>query len=325
MTPPVLVTGAGGFCGSHLVESLLADGAAVRAFVRYNGRGDLGWLSAVRHPLLEVIAGDLEDQSAVVEAARGAEVVCHLGALVGIPYSYVHPEEVLRSNTFGTFNVLTAARAAGARRVVHVSTSEVYGTARYVPIDERHPLTGQSPYSASKIAADKVAESFHLAFGLPVVTVRPFNMYGPRQSPRAVIPTIISQLSRGPRLRLGALEPTRDFTFVADTVRAIRAAAAAPPETVVGKTINVGSGKEISVGDLARLIGEIMGVPPDIGREEVRLRPAGSEVERLLSDSSLAATLLGWRPLVGLRDGLARTIAFIRANPALYQDTAYRV
>ncbi len=322
MRARVLVTGAGGFCGSHLVESLLADGFEVRAFVRYNGRGDAGWLAGNEHPELHIVFGDVEDASAVLDATAGVEIVYHLAALVGIPYSYVHPEEVLRSNTIGTFNVLTACRRSGVRRLVHTSTSEVYGTARYVPIDEAHPLQAQSPYAASKIAADQLAESFHRSFGLPVVTLRPFNMYGPRQSTRAVIPTIVQALLAGPHVRLGALAPTRDFTFVEDTVRALRLAGEAP-RALEGRTFNAGSGKEISIGALAEKIGALLGVAPEIETEDERRRPAASEVERLVADSTRARADLGWEPSVSLSEGLTRTIEWFRARPA--SRTGYRI
>ncbi len=254
----VLVTGAGGFIGSHLAEKLVELGADVRALVHYNALGAAGWLdTSPRRNDMQVVAGDITDRDSVRQAVRDREVVFHLAALIAIPYSYQAPESYVRTNVLGTLNVLQAALEAGARRVVHTSTSEVYGTARYVPIDEQHPLQGQSPYSASKIGADQLAESFHRAFGLPVVTVRPFNTFGPRQSARAVVPTIITQCLAGKTVRLGSLTPTRDLNFVANTADGFVAAAAAP--AAVGRTINLGTGREISVGDLARMIAQLVG------------------------------------------------------------------
>lgn len=310
-----VVTGAGGFIASHLVEELLARGARVRALVRYNSRNDRGMLEllpAGARAGLEIIAGDLRDGDAVTDLVAGADTVFHLGALIAIPYSYLHPREVVEVNVMGTLNVLQAARRAGVRRLVHTSTSEVYGTARRVPIDEEHPLHGQSPYSASKIGADKIAESFHCAYALPVVTVRPFNTYGPRQSARAVIPTIITQLLAGSTVKLGSVRPTRDFTFVSDTVAGFLAAA--EREAAVGRTLNLGTGTEISIGDLVMLLGELLGVRPEIVTDDQRLRPEQSEVERLLADNRRAQELLGWSPRVPLRDGLLRTVAWIKDN-----------
>ncbi len=298
----VLVTGAGGFIGSHLVEALLARGASVRAFVRYNSRADAGLLRLVPRALkagLEVVAGDLREWQAIRQVVKGCDTVFHLGALISIPYSYEHPFEVAETNFMGTLNVLMACRYLDVGRLVHTSTSEVYGTARQVPIDESHPLQGQSPYSASKIGADKLAESFFCAYGLPVVTVRPFNTYGPRQTGRAVIPTIISQALAGDALHLGNLEATRDFTYVDDTVRGFLCAAEAPG--VEGGTFNLGTGREISIGALAQEIVRLAGRPVEIVTEPERLRPEASEVQRLLSDNSLAREKLGWAPA-----GLAR-------------------
>jgi NAD dependent epimerase/dehydratase len=322
----VFVTGAGGFIGSHLVEELAGRGARVRAFVRYNSRGDWGYLSALPPQLrerVEVVAGDLRDGDAVAQAMRGTTVAFHLGAMVAIPYSYVHPREVADTNVFGTLNVLTAARDLKLERVIHTSTSEVYGTAQYVPIDEKHPLVGQSPYSASKIAADQLAESFHRSYGLPVAVARPFNTYGPRQSARAIVPTIISQAIAGERLFIGARHPTRDLNFVTDTVRGFVRVAECPE--AVGQVINLGSGREISVGDLVDTIVRLVGRKVEVTFDATRLRPDRSEVERLLADNSKARQLLGWAPEVSLEDGLARTIRWISEHAALYRPREYAV
>lgn len=318
----VLVTGADGFIGSHLAERLVAEGAEVRAFVWYNSFGRWGWLddSPVRDSM-EVVAGDVTDAEFVRRAAEGQEVIFHLAALIAIPYSYHAPRSYLRTNAEGTLNVLQAARELGTPRVVHTSTSEVYGTARVVPIDEVHPLQGQSPYSASKIAADKLAEAFHLSFGLPVVTIRPFNTFGPRQSARAVIPTIISQALRGETVRLGNLHPTRDLTYVSDTVEGFLKGGAVPD--IEGRTINLGTGQEISIGGLVDLVGELLGRKIDCEVEAARLRPAGSEVERLLSDNRLAAEILGWTPQVTLAAGLAKTISWVGDHLAQFRGGVY--
>ena len=290
----VLVTGAGGFIGSHLAERLVANGASVRALVHYNALGTWGWLdqSPVRDQL-EVCAGDICDRDSVRQAMTGMETVFHLAALIAIPYSYHAPVSYMRTNVEGTLNVLQNARDLNVERVIHTSTSEVYGTARSTPINEAHPLQGQSPYSASKIGADKMAEAFHLSFGLPVVTVRPFNTFGPRQSARAVIPTIITQCLRGDAVRLGSLHPTRDMNFIANTVSGF--VLAAECSEAVGKTINLGSGREISIGDLAQLIGRLVGKPIEIITDDARVRPEKSEVERLLADTALAQSVLGWK------------------------------
>lgn len=312
----VLVTGAAGFIGSHLVEELLAKSTRVRAFIRYNSRSDRGWLETLpksASPNFEVIAGDIKDSDAVRSAVKGCDVVFHLAALIGIPYSYIHPRNYVDTNVIGTTNVLTAALDHGVKRIVHISTSEVYGTAQYVPIDETHPKVGQSPYSASKLSADLLADSFHRSFGLPVVTIRPFNTYGPRQSQRAVIPTIIAQLLAGNELKLGATTPTRDFTFVTDTAAGM--IRGAEVDQAVGTTLNLGTGNEISIGDLAQLIAKLMGVDLKLHRDSTRLRPGDSEVERLLSNNALAQSVLNWKPKIGLEAGLKQTIDWFKDAP----------
>jgi NAD dependent epimerase/dehydratase len=322
----VLVTGAGGFIASHLVEALVGAEAHVRAFVRYNSRGDPGLLRSVSKETfdtLDVVAGDLRDLAAMHAAMRGIQVVFHLGALIAIPYSYVHPAEVVETNVIGTLNVLLAGRESGVERIVHTSTSEVYGTALRVPIDEGHPLQGQSPYSASKIGADKIAESFYRSFDLPVVTLRPFNTYGPRQSARAVIPTIISQALTQEVIRLGNLEARRDLTYVADTVAGFLKAGEAPG--VEGNTFNLGTGREVSIGELAGEILRQVGRPVRIEVDPARLRPEKSEVQRLLSDNNLAGERLGWQPQVGLQEGLRRTIAWVRDHLDFYEPGRYQV
>lgn len=323
-TRKVLVTGAAGFIGSHLVEQLIARGAQVRAFVRYNSRSDRGWIDTFPEATiskLEIIAGDIKDADAVRNAVKDCDVVFHLAALIGIPYSYVHPRNYVETNIIGTTNVLTAALDHGVKRVVHISTSEVYGTAQYVPIDEKHPKVGQSPYSASKISADMLAESFHRSFNLPVVIIRPFNTYGPRQSQRAVIPTIIAQLLAKKELSIGATAPTRDFTYVTDTAAGM--IRGAESDQAVGLTINLGVGQEISIGELAAQIATQMNIKFQIKHDASRLRPEHSEVERLLSNNGLAQSVLNWRPEIDLETGLARTIAWFRDNPAANRALEY--
>jgi dTDP-glucose 4,6-dehydratase len=318
----VLITGAGGFIGSHLTERLVEEGATVRALVHYNALGRWGWLdhsSAAKQ--IEIFSGDVTDRDCIRQAVRDREIIFHLGALIAIPYSYQVPLSYVRTNLEGTINVLQAARDEGVERVVHTSTSEVYGTAQYVPIDELHPLKGQSPYAASKIGADKMVEAFHLSFNLPVVTVRPFNTFGPRQSIRAIIPTIIIQCLLGDRIHLGNLHPTRDLNFVTNTVDGFLLAASEP--SGVGQTINLGSNREISIGDLASLIAKMIDKPIQIESEDKRLRPQGSEVERLLASSQLAQTILGWQPKVSLEEGLMRTIAWIKNNLDFYRGNTY--
>ena len=323
----VLVTGAGGFIGSHLVERLVTLGAHVRAFVRYTSRKDVGLLRFVENGIfkqLEIVTGDLRDPDAIRQAAQRCELIFHLGALVSIPYSYLHPREVIESNILGTLNVLEAARACDSGCVIHTSTSEVYGTARYTPMDEGHPLQGQSPYSASKIGADGLVHAYWRSFRLPVVTLRPFNTYGPRQSARAVIPTIICQALTRDELRLGNLHPTRDFTFVEDTVSAF-VAAGTVYQKLVGQEINVGSGREISVEDIAKRVLKHTGRELPIVSESQRTRPASSEVTRLLADNRKAYECLGWAPRVEFDDGLAATIEWIIAHPELYHPDEYTV
>ena len=320
----VLVTGAGGFIGSQLTETLAQSGAAVRAFVRYNSRRDPGLLRLTDERFLremEIIFGDIRDADAVTQAVRGCDLVFHLGALISIPYSYVHPREVAEVNWMGTLNVLTASRECGVGRVLHTSTSEVYGTALRVPIDEDHPLQGQSPYSASKIGADKMAESFYCAFQLPVVTVRPFNTYGPRQSARAVIPTIITQALALDEIHLGNLDTRRDFTYVSDTVRGFLCAAQA--EQVEGETFNLGTGQEVTIRELLERILKIVGRDVRVRVDDQRLRPENSEVMRLLSNNEKARQRLHWQPEVSLEDGLRQTVEWIRQHQSLYRPGVY--
>jgi NAD dependent epimerase/dehydratase len=321
-----LVTGAGGFIGSHLVERLVSEGASVRAFVRYTSRHDVGWLSESPKDVLrevEIVAGDLRDPDAVDRAVDSCPIVFHLGALIAIPYSYLHPVEVAETNIMGTINVLKACDRNHVDRLVHTSTSEVYGTARRVPIDEDHPLQGQSPYSASKIGADKLAESFRCAYRLPVVTVRPFNTFGPRQSARAVIPAVITQALSRSVIKLGNLETIRDFTYVADTVEGFVKAAETPH--VEGKVLNLGTGSEISIGALVERILRLTGSSAMIEVDPVRLRPEASEVLRLVSDNAQARAALGWTPRTSLDDGLRLTIDWIREHLHCYRVGFYEV
>lgn len=320
----VLVTGAGGFIGSHLTERLVELGATVRGFVHYNALGVPGWLSeSPQRKEIEVIAGDIADRDSVHNAVRGTDIVFHLAALIGIPYSYSAPYSYVRTNIEGTLNILRCALDAGVGRIIHTSTSEVYGTARREPIDEEHPLQGQSPYSASKIGADKLAESFHLSFNLPIVTVRPFNTFGPRQSARAVIPTIISQCLTQQKVCLGNLQPTRDLNYVGNTVEGFLRAATA--DAAVGRTINIGSGRKISIGDLAKLIASMINLSITIEQDDRRIRPTNSEVGALIADHTLARTLLGWEPRVSLEEGLKLTIQWMKANLDKYQPYEYQV
>ena len=322
----VLVTGAGGFIASHLVEHLVREGAQVRGFVRYNSRNDLGmlkWLASDILSQVEIMQGDLRDNEAVRNAVRGVDTVFHLGALIAIPYSYVNPREVIDVNIMGTLNVLMAARDFGTRRVVHTSTSEVYGTAQYVPIDEKHPLQGQSPYSASKIGADRIAESFYRSFETPVVTLRPFNTFGPGQSMRAVIPTIIVQALTRDEVKLGSLEPSRDFTFAKDTANGFVKVAEA--EGVLGEEINLGNDNTIRIGDLAEKIFKLIGKTPKIVADPQRVRPGKSEVMKLWASNEKAKRMIGWEPRISLDEGLRATIEWISTHIDLYRPDQYTV
>ena len=320
----VLVTGAGGFIGGHLTEHLVELGANVKAFVRYNSRNDWGMLELLPKDKLdkiEIIMGDLKDADAARHAAKNVDIIFHLGSLIAIPYSYIHPRETIETNILGALNILTAAKENRVEKVVHTSTSEVYGTARYVPIDENHPLQGQSPYSASKIGADKIAESFYNSFDLPVAIIRPFNTYGPRQSARAVIPTIITQALTREKIFLGSLYPTRDYTYVKDVVEGFIKVAESPRS--VGEVINIGSNFEISIGQLAKKIVSLIGENVKIVTEEKRVRPQNSEVERLWCDNTKAKELLKWEQKTALNDGLKKTIEWISNNIHLYKPELY--
>lgn len=329
----ILVTGADGFIGSHLTEELVRRGHEVRAFVYYNSFGHWGWLDESPQEIkqaLDVFAGDVRDPHGVRTAMAGCDIVLHLAALIGIPYSYHSPDAYVDTNVRGTLNVVQAARDLGVDKVVHTSTSEVYGTARYVPIDEQHPLQGQSPYSATKIGADQIALSFYRSFETPVTVARPFNTFGPRQSARAVIPTVITQIANGERtLKLGSLHPTRDFNYVKDTVNGF--IAMAESDRVLGEEVNLGSNYEISIGDTVALIAEAMGAEVEITTDEQRLRPEKSEVERLWADNSKALELLDWRPAYGQRDGFKRALAETAewftdpANLARYKHGIYNI
>jgi NAD dependent epimerase/dehydratase len=320
----VLVTGAGGFIASHLCEALVREGASVRGFVRYNSRNDRGtlsWLDPAIEAEIEAIAGDLRDAESIDRACEGAAVILHLGAQIAIPYSYVNPRDFFETNVIGTMNVAQAAMRHSVRQIVHVSTSEVYGTAQTIPITEVHPLHAQSPYSASKIGADKLIEGFHNSFGLPATTIRPFNTFGPRQSARAVIPTIIMQALRGDRLQLGSLDPRRDLTYASDTAAAMIAAASTP--AAVGRTIQLGTGQDVSIGDIVELVGALLGKSLEVELDEQRVRPPNSEVGRLISNPALAKELLGWKAEVSLSEGLSRSIDWVREHPDLFRASEY--
>ncbi len=316
----VLVTGAAGFIGSHLVETLIDMGARVRAFVRYTSRGDIGMLEDLGNDKLaevEIYFGDLRDVNAVENAVKDIDVVFHLGAVISIPYSYINPREVIEVNVLGTLNVMEAVKKLETPCIVHVSTSEVYGTAEYVPIDEKHPKKGQSPYAASKIGADEIARSFHLSYDLPVRIIRPFNTFGPRQSRRAVIPTIIVQALKQDKIHLGNIGTVRDFTFVLDTVRGLIMAAEC--EEAVGEEINLGTGTGWRIDETAKLIVNILGVDKEIVTEEGRMRPEKSEVYRLISDNTRAKEILGWEPRYSFEEGLKMTIEWFKKHLGLYR------
>lgn len=321
----VLITGADGFIGSHLTERLAREGAKVRAFVYYNSFGRWGWLDETEPEFFEnikIFPGDIRDLNRVFEAVEGQDVVFHLASLIAIPYSYHAPASYVQTNVEGTLNILSACRKVGVRRLIHTSTSEVYGTAQYVPIDENHPLRGQSPYAASKIGADMMVESFYQSFNLPAIIIRPFNTYGPRQSSRAVIPTIMSQLFQGcNQIKLGALSPTRDFNYVSDTVSGFLSVALC--DKGLGQVINVGSEKEISIGNLAKIIMEVTGKKADIVCEGERLRPPNSEVNRLLCNASKAREWAGWTPKYSLEDGLIETSRWVKNNLKYFKPNLY--
>lgn len=329
MKEKILVTGAGGFVGSHLVEELLHQGFTVKAFIHYNSFNSWGWLDYCDKEIkaaIEVFSGDVRDPNGVRTAMKGCEMVFHLAALIGIPYSYHSPDSYIDTNIKGTLNILQAARDYSVSKVIVTSTSEVYGTAKYVPIDEAHPLQGQSPYSASKIGADKIAESFYRSFETPVVIARPFNTFGPRQSARAIVPTIITQiLEGGKKIRLGSLHPTRDLNFVTDTCKGL--IALAKYDEAIGKEMNIGSGQEISIADLANLIISLMNSEAILISEDIRKRPGKSEVERLLCDNSKICKLTGWKPEFNLEEGLRKTIEWFTNsdNVKRYKTNIYNV
>lgn len=320
----ILITGAGGFIGSHLTEHLIEFGTSVKAIVRYNSRNNWGLLELLPDEKLndiEVIMADLKDSDAIREATKDVDIIFHLGSLIAIPYSYIHPRETIETNILGTLNILTAARENAVEKIIHTSTSEVYGTAQYVPIDEKHPLQGQSPYSASKIGADKIAESFYRSYNLPVTIIRPFNTYGPRQSARAVIPTIISQALTKGKIFLGSLHPTRDYTYVKDTVEGFIKVAESPDS--IGEVINIGSNFEMSIGSLVEKITTLIGNSPEIITDSTRVRPQDSEVGRLWCNNLKARELLGWTPTVSLNEGLKETIEWISNHIELYKPELY--
>ncbi|MFE9764810.1 SDR family NAD(P)-dependent oxidoreductase [Streptomyces sp. NPDC005808] len=328
---PVAVTGAEGFIGSHLVEALVAAGHRVRAMAQYNSFSSYGWLETLPQDVMdsvEVVLGDVRDPGSVDRLLAGTEAVYHLAALIAIPYSYQAPHSYVDTNVTGTLNVLETVRRLDIPRLVHTSTSETYGTAQTVPITEDHPINTQSPYAASKAGGDRLADSYHASFGTQVVTLRPFNTFGPRQSMRAVIPTVIGQVAAGERtITLGDLRPTRDFTFAKDTARAFLAVGTAPAEAVVGRTFNAGTGGEISVGDLVTLIGKLMAADLEVREDPQRIRPAGSEVMRLVCDASRLRAATGWEPAHSLEEGLEATIDFFRdpANLARYKTSVYNI
>jgi NAD dependent epimerase/dehydratase len=321
----VLVTGAGGFIGSHLVERLVHEGHEVRAFLRYNGRDDRGQIDRLPDDIrrvVEVHRGDLKDPEAVRKAVNGRAWVFHLGALIAIPYSYQNPLDVVQTNVVGTAHVLDACRDNQAlERVILTSTSEVYGTAQFVPITESHPLRGQSPYAATKIGSDALGESYHRAFGLPVAILRPFNTFGPRQSARAIIPTIISQALAKPKIRLGSLDPRRDLTYVKDTARGFLELAQC--DAALGRVVNIGRGDDLTIGELVEKLGKILGRPIEVETDEARVRPAASEVGRLLAGTALAQELFDWKSHYSLDQGLEETVAWVRENLGLFRVDQY--
>jgi dTDP-glucose 4,6-dehydratase len=324
----VLVTGAGGFIGSHLTQLLVEAGAKVRVLLRYNAHGQVGllkYLPVDQFASLERYTGDLLDYRGVLDAVEGVDTVFHLGALIAIPYSYKNPVHVIQTNILGTTHILEACRIHRTPRMIHTSTSEVYGTAQRIPIDEQHPLQGQSPYSASKIGADKIVESYVRSFNVPALTIRPFNTYGARQSARAVIPTIIMQALTTSQIKLGDTRPTRDFTYVTDTARAFMVAAAHPDPSIIGGTYNLGVGFEVSIGELAQQIAGLIGTSIEITEDKARLRPVGSEVLRLHADNRLVGEKIGWRPEVSFSEGLTRTIEWIRTHLEDYRPNEYAV
>ena len=321
-----MVTGAGGFVGSHLVEALVKRGARVRAFVHYNSRNDWGMLEDVAKNVLnmiEVVTGDLKDADCVREAVRGQQVIFHLGALIGIPYSYINPRDVVDTNINGTLNILSAALDLDIEKIIHTSTSEIYGTAQYVPMDEIHPVNPQSPYAASKLGADLLALSFYRSFDLPVGIIRPFNIYGPRQSARAVIPSVITQALLKRKVSLGSVYPTRDLTFVKDSVNGFIDFAQC--EKTVGEVVNLGSSQEVSINQIVTLISNCSGEKIQIQREKKRIRPQKSEVERLFSDSSKARRLFGWQPKTSLKQGMEKTISWFEKNLKRYKGDIYNI
>jgi len=322
----VLITGAGGFIGSHLTERLVELKAKVKAFVRYNARNDRGLLEILPKHIqdkIDVFVGDLKDPESVRRAVKNMEIIFHLGAIIPIPYSYLDPRNVFETNALGTMNVLNAVREYGIERMIHTSSSEVYGTACYTPIDEKHSLQAQSPYAASKIAADKLVESFYLSYELPVATIRPFNTYGPRQSARAVIPTIITQALTGDKVLLGAMNPKRDFLYVEDTVNGF--IKVAESENTIGETLNIGTGIAISIGDLVDKIIAIIGKKVDVIFDATRIRPEKSEVKYLIADNAKAKRLIGWEPKVSLDDGLKKTVEWVEQSLNLYKVYIYNV
>jgi NAD dependent epimerase/dehydratase len=322
----VLVTGAGGFVGSHLVEALVKSGAKVKAFVHYNSRNDWGMLENLDKNILrevEVTASDLRDADAVKKAIKGQQVIFHLGALIGIPYSYVNPRDVVDTNVDGTLNVLTAARDFDVEKIIHTSTSEVYGTAQYVPMDENHPVNPQSPYAASKLAADLLALSFYRSYDLPLGVIRPFNIYGPRQSARAIIPSIITQALLKKKVNLGSISPTRDLTFVTDSASGFIAFAQC--EKTVGEVVNLGSNREVSISELIDVVSTCLNRKIRVTEEKKRVRPEKSEVERLFSDSRKAKALFGWNPKIDIEEGIRKTISWMEKNIDRYKEEIYNI